>query len=226
MTPPFPPDEPAWVQARAMLESGAAWTTPGLVGDDGAQLAVALPGAEPAAVADAMEERDGWTLLVPEAGARGQAIADELAARGFDVVPATLYTLPDPSRLPDDDGAGLLPDGDARAAALADLPPALAAELAHARGPVVAVAVDGAPAAFAHAPWRTTACFELSADTVPVHRQKGLATRAAARLCRIEHAEGRTAVMGALDASPAAHRLAERLGMTAHATMFVAWPPA
>jgi hypothetical protein len=221
----MPPDQPAWVQARAMLEGGGAWTSPGLVGDDRAQLAVALPGAAPAAVADAMEERAGWTLLVPEGGARGQALADELAARGFDVVPASVYTLTDPAHLPEDAGAGLLPEGEARAAALAGVPPALADELGRSAGPVVAIAVDGRPAAFAHAPWRTAAWFELAADTLPELRQRGLATRAAAHLCRLELAAGRSPVMGALDASAAAHRLATRLGMTVDATMFVAWPP-
>jgi len=220
-----PPDQPSWVQARAMLEGGEAWTSPGLVGHDATQLAVALPGASPVAVADAMEERAGWTLLVPEGGPRGQALAEELAARGFDVVPASVYTLTDAALLPDDEGAGLLPEGEARDAALADVAPALAAELRRASGPVVAVAVDGKPVAFAHAPWRTAAWFELSADTMPEHRQHGLATRAAAHLCRLELAAGRAPVMGALDASAAARRLAARLGMEVSARMFVAWPP-
>src|SRR5262249_5070675 len=151
----------------------------------------------------------GWTVLVPEAGDR---LARALTDRGWTCEPAALYTLDDrgAEELPDDEGAVVLPD-DARGDALAHLDPALRDELARTRGPLVAAYVDGAPAAFAHAPWRTTRWFELAADTLTQYRQLGLATRVAAGLIRVERDAGRAPVMGALDLSLAAQRLAHRL---------------
>ena len=45
---------------------------------------------------------------------------------------------------------------------------------ARARGPVWAAWLDGAPASFAYAPWRSAAWFDVSVDTLPGARQLGL----------------------------------------------------
>jgi len=209
------------MQARAMIEPGVGgWIKPRVVGHDASRLAVALPGATADDVAAALEGA-GWTLLVPEGGDR---LARALGDRGWTCEPAALFTLADGAAIPDDDGAAVLSD-DAREAAFAHLDPALRDELVRTRGPVVATFVDGLPAAFAHAPWRTARWFELAADTLTQYRQLGLATRVAAGLIRVERDAGRAPVMGALDVSLGAQRLAHRLGMTPTVRMHVCWPP-
>jgi hypothetical protein len=214
------PDEPRWVQARAILDGGG-WRRGRVVGSDAQRLAVALPGAVVEEIAAALGPSAGWTLLVPEEGDR---LARALEARGWSVEPAALFTLPDGAHVPDDHGAGVVADDD-RAAALAHVAPALRDELTRAQGPLVAISVDDKPAAFAHAQWRTARWFELAADTLPEFRQLGLATHVAALLIRLERRDGRGAVMGALDVSLAAQRLARRLGMEPTVRMHVAWPP-
>ncbi len=212
------PDEARWVQANAILAAGG-WRRGRVIGHDAHQLAVALDGATPDEIAAAVTA--GWTLLAPEPGER---LAGALAERGWTAEPAALYTLPDGAHLPDDQGAGIVPD-EQRAQILAHVEPALREELARTRGPLVAISVDGVAASFAHAPWRTARWFELAADTLPAFRQLGLATHVAALLIRHERMQGRGAVMGALDVSTAAQRLARRLGMTPTVRMHVCWPP-
>src|SRR5262249_22435867 len=151
-----PPDEPRWLQARAIIDAGG-WRRGRVVGHDDSHLAVALPGAVAEEIGAALRDPAGWTLLVPEGGDR---LARALEARRWTPEPAALYTMPDGAALPDDQGAVELTD-DTRAAALADLEPALRGELGRAPGPLVAAYVDGAAAAFAHAPWRTARWFEL-----------------------------------------------------------------
>ncbi len=213
-------DEPRWMQARAIVESGG-WRRGRVVGSDAQKLAVALPDAVVPEIEAAIVEPAGWTLLVPEDGDR---LARALEQRGWSVEPAALFTLPDGAHVPDDHGAGVVPEEE-RAATCAHVDAGLREELVAARGPLCAIAVDGVAAAFAHAPWRTDKHFELAADTLPQFRQLGLATHAAALLIRIERQDGRAAVMGALDVSLAAQRLARRLGMVPTIRMHVAWPP-
>jgi hypothetical protein len=217
------PDDARWVQANAIAAAGG-WRRGRVVGDDASRLAVALAGATAAEVEAALTDRRGWTLLVPAPEPDADRLARELAARGWAAEPAALYTLPDGAHVPDDHGAGVIDDA-ARAASLAHVDAALAEELARTRGPLVAINVDGVAAAFAHAPWRTARWFELAADTLPAYRQLGLATHVAAFLIRHERAQGRGVVMGALDVSLAAQRLARRLGMAPAVRMYVAWPP-
>jgi hypothetical protein len=204
-----------------MFEPGVGgWHKGRVVGHDASRLAIALPEATADEVAAALDGA-GWTLLVPEAGDR---LARALADRGWTAEPAALYTLAADAELPDDDGAIVI-TADARGEAFGHLDPALREELMRTTGPVVAALVDGVAAAFAHAPWRTGRWFELAADTVPAYRQLGLASRVAAGLIRIEREAGRQPVMGALDVSLAAQRLARRLGMTPTVRMHVCWPP-
>ncbi|MCE9579632.1 MAG: hypothetical protein K8W52_41310 [Deltaproteobacteria bacterium] len=221
----LPPDEPRWVQARAMLEAGTP-TAGGAVIDDAAHLAVALPGADPAALAAAIGPRRSWTLLVPTVDeAAAEAIQQALASHGWSGEAASLYAALASDDLANDDGAAIA--GDDRAALLAHVTdPALAAELSAAPGPLVAIAVEGVPAAFAYGAWRTARHVELTTQTLPAYRQLGLGVRVAAGLARVELAQGRGPVMGALDSSAVAHRLANRIGLVEVARMRVLWSPA
>ena len=220
----LPPDEPRWVQARAMLEAGTP-TAGDAVIDDAAHLAVALPDADPAALAQAIGPRRAWTLLVPtEDDAAAAAIEQALAGHGWSGEAASLYAAIASDDLADDDGAAIA--GDDRAPLLAHVDPALAAELTAARGPLVAIAVEGVPAAFAYGAWRTGRHVELTTQTLPAYRQLGLGVRVSAGLARVELAQGRAPVMGALDSSAVAHRLANRIGLVEVARMRVLWSPA
>lgn len=225
------PDEPRWVEARAMLEAGAWIEAAGagarvgaLVGDDGARLLVAIGEADAARVAALASARGaGWTAL---AAIEREDVAAALRAAGWDVERAVLHTLSPGAlaALPDDDGAAPLPPD----APLTDVPEALAVEVSAARAAgrrVLAVWVDGAPVTFAYAPWRTARWFDVSIDTVPSARGLGLATRAAAALIRAEHADGRAPVWGAAASNTASLRLAARLGFVATDALWLATAP-
>lgn len=128
---------------------------------------------------------------------------------------AILHTLDqDP---PDYEGAVLLP-------ADAPLPQTLADELqwARTRGPIFTAYVDGQPACFAYAPWRSPTLFDVSVDTLPGYRQLGLATLTAAAMIRSELP--RKPVWGADEHNHASLRLAERLGFTPVDELWVCAP--
>jgi hypothetical protein len=202
------PDEPRWVEARALQLAGAPATPAGrgwLIRSDADDLAVAVGDVDAAAVARLVSR--GTLLCAIERA----DVAAALAARGWHVEKAVLHALVDPDGLPDDDGATPLDPQ----AALDHLPAALAAELRRALDaghPVHACWVDGAPVSFAYAPWRTERWFDVSVDTAPGARQLGLATRAAAAMIRAERAAGREPVWGAAESNRASLRLAARLG--------------
>lgn len=202
------PDEPRWVEARAMLLSGAPVTPAGqgwVVRSDAEQLMVAIGDVD---VADVVRIAARGTLLC---AIERDDLAKAMEARGWMVERAILHTLPDPGALPDDDGVALLDP----AADLAHLPAELANELRQAQRsgrPVHAVRVDGLPVSFAYAPWRTERWFDVAVDTAPGARQLGLATHAAAAMIRAESAGGREPVWGAAESNLASLRLAARLG--------------
>ncbi|MEJ7602743.1 MAG: GNAT family N-acetyltransferase [Kofleriaceae bacterium] len=215
------PDEPRWVEAHGLATEPATWRRAlgdgFVIGNDDALLGVIAGRADPAAVIALSREVTHATLLTA---------SDELAAAlresGRHVDRAILHTLPDPSSLPDLDGASLLPD---------DVPldhvwGPLADELAYVRGrrPVWAAYVEGVPVSFAYAPWRSGHWFDVSIDTLPSARQLGLATIVAAALIRDERAHGREPVWGADESNHASLRLAERLGFVPVDELWVAMP--
>jgi hypothetical protein len=145
------------------------------------------------------------------------------ALRTRGVERAILHELPDPSVLPDVEGAAPLGDA-ALDQVLGHIPPALAAELAWAktRGPVWAAWVDGAPVSFAYAPWRSGKWFDVSVDTLTGARQLGLGTIVASAMIRDERAKGREPVWGADEDNAPSLRLAKRLGFVQTDEIFVA----
>jgi hypothetical protein len=215
------PDEPRWVEAHGIAADPTSWRRElgegAAVGNAGAQLAVVLGEADPGATVQLAREMADYTLLV---------VNDELAATlrgaGRTVGRALLHTLPDPSVLPELEGATPLP----AAAPLSHLPEPLAAELeaARTRREVWTVFVDGDPVSFAYAPWRSPRWFDVSVDTLPSARQLGLGTLVASAMIRAERAHGREPVWGADEDNAASLRLAHRLGFVLADELWVAAP--
>ena len=203
------PDVPRWVEAHGIAADPEHWRTPlgdgFAIGHDAARLIVIAGDADPHDLAALARSYPQHTILL-----QNPALIDRPCER------AILHTLPDPDALPDYDGA--VPLGDE------PLPEPLAEELtwAKSRGAVLTVFLDGQPAAFAYAPWRSPTLFDVSVDTVVGARQLGLATIVAAAMIRHERAQGREPVWGADEDNAASLRLAKRLGFVAVDEIWVA----
>lgn len=195
------PDIPRWVEANGILCDPSHWRESlgdgFALGHDAAKLIVIAGDAEPPAVSALARSHPDHTLL----------FADEELCAAVDrpVERAILHTLE--AELPDLEGAVPLP-------ADAPLPPMLADELAWARtrGPIWTAYIDGHPASFAYAPWRSELYFDVSVDTLPDARQLGLATLVAQALIRDEQSRRRQPVWGADEGNIASLRLAKSLG--------------
>ena len=205
------PDVPRWVEAHGIAGDPSGWRArvgDGFaVGHDPMRLIVIAGDADPGAVADFARARTGYTFL---------AATEYLFPTKQRAI---LHTLPDPEVLPDLEGALPLPVD-------TPLPEPLAAELgwARARGPIWSAWVDGAPVAFAYAPWRSAKYFDVSVDVLPEARQLGLATIVASAMIRDERTRGREPVWGADEGNAASLRLAKRLGFEAVDELWVAPP--
>jgi GNAT superfamily N-acetyltransferase len=212
------PDLPRWVEANAIADDPTGWRKPigdgFALGHDDARLIVIGGAADAASVAALAAARPEHALLI--------AIerADLAVATTRPYERAWIHTLADPDELPDDAGA----------LAIDTLPviddQALAGELAWAlgRGPVYAAWLDGAPASFAFAPWRSAKWFDVSVDTLPHARQLGLGSIVAAAMIRGERARGREPVWGANESNFASLALAERLGFEQVDALWVCAP--
>jgi hypothetical protein len=204
------PDVPRWVEAHGIAADPEHWRTPlgggFALGHDAARLIVIAGDADAGALAGLARAYPQHTILLEK-----PKLIDRPTER------AILHTLPDATTLPDLEGAVMLDDA-------TPLPDPLAAELtwAKTRGPVFTVYLDGQPAAFAYAPWRSPKLFDVSVDTVIGARQLGLATIVAAAMIRHERAQGREPVWGADEGNVASRRLAERLGFVAVDEIWVA----
>jgi hypothetical protein len=212
------PDLPRWIEAHGIAADPASWRRAlgagFAVGSDAARLVVVAGDADPAEVAALAREVPGHTMLF--------AIerADLAAASGRGVVRALLLTLPDPSGLPELEGATPLPPE----ASLAHVPETLASELAAVRAQrtIWTAFLDGAPVSFAYAPWRSARWFDVSIDTLPEARQLGLGRLVAAAMIRDERAQGREPVWGADEGNAASLRLAHGLGFVKVDELWVA----
>jgi hypothetical protein len=195
------PDTPRWVEAHGIASDPAHWRVElgggYILGHDAMKL-ISVVDADP----DVVRTRYPQFTLLLQAPHR-------LATR------AILHTLDgDP---PDYEGAVLLPPD-------APLPPSLQDELqwARTRGPIWTCYVDGEPACFAYAPWRSPTLFDVSVDTLPGYRQLGLGTIVAAAMIRAELP--RKPVWGADEDNHASLRLAERLGFVPVDELWVCAP--
>ena len=198
------PDIPRWVEAHGILGDPKHWKQQlgggYALGHDDAKLIVIAGDADPALVTALSRSQPEHTLLFVDENLR--AAVDRASER------AILHTLE--SEVPDLEGAVPLP-------ADAALPPSLSTELAWARtrGTVWTAYVDGEPASFAYAPWRSATWFDVSVDTVASARQLGLATLVASAMIRDEQSRGLQPVWGADEGNAASLRLAKRLGFVA-----------
>jgi GNAT superfamily N-acetyltransferase len=212
------PDLPRWVEANAIADDPRSWRKPigdgFALGHDDARLIVIGGAADAASVAALAASRPEHALLVAIERA-DLAIA---TTRAYER--AWIHTLPEPDELPDDAGAIAI-DSVPEA-----LDAALARELAWAlgRGAVYAAWLDGAPASFAFAPWRSAKWFDVSVDTLPHARQLGLGAIVAAAMIRGERARGREPVWGANESNVASLALAERLGFEQVDALWVCAP--
>ena len=219
------PDEPRWIEAHGIAADPASWRRElgdgFAVGNDRARLIVVAGDADAAAVAALAREQAQHTLLV--------AIerADLAAATGRRVERALLHTRP-PGVHAAEPGEASAPDLGAvplpADASLAHLPAGLAQEIEAARAirTIWTVFLDGAPASFAYAPWRSARWFDVSVDTLPAARQLGLGRLVAAAMIRDEQAQGRAPVWGADEGNAASLRLAHALGFVQVDELWVA----
>ena len=218
------PDEPRWIEAHGIAADPTSWRRElgagFALGNDRARLIVVAGDPDAAAVAQLARAQPQHTLLV--------AIerADLAAATGRRVERALLHTLPPgASAAPGDGGApdlGAVPL--APEVSLAHVPAGLAEELEAARAlrTIWTVFVDGAPASFAYAPWRSARWFDVSVDTLPAARQLGLGRLVATAMIRDEQAQGRAPVWGADEGNAASLRLAHALGFVQVDELWVA----
>ena len=218
------PDEPRWIEAHGIAADPASWRRElgagFAVGNDRARLIVVAGDADAAAVAQLAHAHVQYTVLV--------AIerADLAAATGRRVERALLHTLPPGVGAAPGDGSapdlGAVPL--APEVSLAHLPVGLAEELEAARAirTIWTVFLDGAPASFAYAPWRSARWFDVSVDTLPAARQLGLGRLVATAMIRDEQAQGRAPVWGADEGNAASLRLARALGFVQVDELWVA----
>ena len=205
------PDVPRWVEAHGIAGDRDGWRRPlgagFVVGHDAMKLAVICGDADGDTARALASELAAHTLLF---AVERDDLAAAVRAAGRTLARAILHALSDAARLPDDDSAAPLAAG----APLDGVPLPLADELAwaRARGPIWSAYVDGEPASFAFAPWRSAGWFDISVETLPGARQLGLATIVAAAMIRDERARGREPVWGADEDNVASIRLARRLG--------------
>jgi GNAT superfamily N-acetyltransferase len=217
------PDEPRWLETRAMLSSGHAEVTGGETLEagfvvrvvHGAVSAVAVVGHPPAtAIAGAVAGTTELTPVIAQASSathvaealrsspngswtRERAILHLRAAAAF---PA----LPDPA------GVKLL----TRTESLDHLPAGLRHEMNHARefAPIAAVFVGGRPVSFCYPVWTTERFWDVSIDTLEAHRGRALGARAVSFMIDRMRQQGREPVWGALESNGASLRLGAKLG--------------
>ena len=221
------PDEPRWLETRAMLQTGHAR----VIGGDsvasgfvvrlvhGALSVVAVVG-RPArdAIAHAVADVTDFTPIIAQTADRSY-VADVLHA-SWTCERAILHRLTgageDSRRVQRDPPyASAL---DVRLLTLdesvAHLPAGLRHEITHARAfaPIAAVFVEGTPVSFCYPVWITERLWDVSIDTLEAHRGRSLGARAVRFMIDMMAADGREPVWGALESNSASLRLGAKLG--------------
>ena len=213
------PDEPRWLETRAMLASGHATVNGGDTVDGGfvvrvvhgAVSAVAVVGRPPpGSIVDAV---DGTTELTPVLAQPVDAlhVAQALRDGGWIRERAILHVR--------DKAASIAtPAVDLRLLSRSDslehLPAGLRHEITHAQtfAPVAAVFVDSRPVSFCYPVWTTERLWDVSIDTLEAHRGRSLGAAAVMFMMDVMRRSGREPVWGALESNQASLRLGAKLG--------------
>lgn len=208
------PDLPRWVEARALLlsEMATLFGEPGgwVIRNGRPEGRVRIVVGRPARAdleASLAVVPVGEILCAPEdADATAELLGESFASERV-----WLHRLPDAETLaPVDPRVRPLSATDSLAHLTADLRREI--ESARAERTVHAAFDDGLASSFAYAYWQTESLFDISVDTRPDARRRGLARVAVSALIRHESTRGRRPVWGALAGNIASHRLARGLG--------------
>ena len=230
------PDEPVWVDTRGMLLTGRASASvfdTGLVISLASRALVSVVGTPPpAAIQSAVAALAGdVNVLCPLAAAPHV----RAALAGWHEQQARLHALPGPmdwEREPD--RAVIFEEG--RAPDLAHVDDPLRSELEDALqgrpaarfvpgalppvhtgeprrpAPLAVVMIDGRAAAFCYPVLETESLWDVSVDTLPAHRGRGLAADVVRTMVRCMRGRGKAPVWGALESNAASLAVARRLG--------------
>jgi GNAT superfamily N-acetyltransferase len=222
------PDEPRWLETRAMLASGHATVTGGETVESGfvvrvahgAVSAVAVVGQPPpnsiveavagtteltpvlAQAADAPHVEQALRLRSGQARQEGGGWRRERAILHLRDA-GTLFTAPAAE-------VRLLKRSDS----LEHLPAGLRHEMIHAHdfAPVAAVFAGGRPVSFCYPVWTTERLWDVSIDTLEAHRGRSLGAAAVVFMTEMMRRRGREPVWGALESNQPSLRLGAKLG--------------
>lgn len=212
-------DQPRWVEIRAQLLNGrgevVGWdqaTGSGVIRSTAAPLAgiVGQPTAEVVHAALAPMSRDTELIVMPESRQWIESVLPD-----WEACPATLHTRPENMALPPqrkDVDVRLFDRFDDELFAL--LLPDLQEEVKQwsAPGPAAAAVVNGRAVSLVYAGAVTESWFDVSVDTSPEYRRRGLAEACSRALIERMRQQGRCCVWGALDDNQASLKLAAKLG--------------
>lgn len=212
------PDEPRWLETRAMLASGHATVTGGTTVErgfvvrvaHGAVSAVAVVGQpSPKSIIEAVADT---TELTPVLAQPADAPHVEQALGGSWTRERAILHLRDA-------GASFaVPAADVRFLSSLDslehLPAGLRHEMTHAQtfAPVAAVFVGGRPVSFCYPVWTTEGLWDVSIDTLEAHRGRSLGAAAVVFMTEMMRRRGRDPVWGALESNQPSLRLGAKLG--------------
>jgi GNAT superfamily N-acetyltransferase len=212
------PDLPCWVETRAMLLSGrclvvrsAAGEGDYLVCGTDRPLIGVVGRPEPAAIRQAVEQASEAVELLARPD-----VAEHVAAAlpEWEPVLAILHLLPTsaPPLPRDADDVRLLRPEESHL--LEPIEGALPDELREVLpwAPLAAAFADGLPVSFCHAYTQTETLWDVSIDTVPAYRRRGLAAKCAAFLIRHMRSLGKEPVWGAVETNEASRGLAAKFG--------------
>ncbi|MES1245939.1 MAG: GNAT family N-acetyltransferase [Acidobacteriota bacterium] len=223
------PDIPRWVETRSLLLGGrcsVAESPDGFVVkalDGPLVCCVGRPDPEAirGAVASDPDPAPDLRLLVPPENADHAAFALPGWSRGS----ATIHLL-EPGRSPEPD-----PSADVRLLQddllLALLPDALRNEIGWAlpRATVAVAFADGIPASICYSCWETESLWDISIETVPEFRRRGLAEACTAFLIRTMRGRGKEPVWGAEDSNRPSLGLAAKMGFAPVDRLVLFSPP-
>jgi RimJ/RimL family protein N-acetyltransferase len=212
------PDEPRWLETRAMLASGHATITGGGTVEGGfvvrvahgAVSAIAVVGQPPPeSIADAVA---GTTELTPVlAQAADAPHVEQALGDGWTRERAILH-------LRDARASVAAPAADVRLLSTVDslehLPAGLRHEITHAQtfAPIAAVFVGRRPVSFCYPVWVTERLWDVSIDTLEAYRGRALGAAAFMFMMDAMRRSSREPVWGALESNQASLRLGAKLG--------------